>query len=188
MVLTPDVAELPARAAAAASNLSLVSRAKAGDRQAFSQLVENNYDFIFRTACKWTGKKSDAEDIAQEVCIKLATAIQSFDGRSAFTSWLYRVTINMVRDMQRSSTRRDKNVDAFSLVHPEDDPGDQEEATTARELWTAVSELPEKQRVVFLLVFVVVLFFADAAEIMGSKEATVSWHIHEAKKTLRGLL
>ena len=51
MVLTPDVAELPARAAAAASNLSLVSRAKAGDRGAFSQLVENNYDFIFRTAC-----------------------------------------------------------------------------------------------------------------------------------------
>ena len=188
LVLTPDVAELPARAAAAASNLSLVSRAKAGDRNAFSELVENNYDFIFRTACKWTGKKSDAEDIAQEVCIKLATAIQSFDGRSAFTSWLYRVTINMVRDMQRSSSRRDKNVDAFSLVHPEDDPGDQEEATTARELWTAVSELPEKQREAIMLVYAEDMNHADAAEIMGCKEATVSWHIHEAKKTLRGLL
>ena len=188
LVLTPQVIEMPARSAAAATNLALVNRAKAGDRLAFSQLLENNYDFIFRTACKWTGKKSDAEDIAQEVCIKLASAIQSFDGRSAFTSWLYRVTINMVRDMQRSSTRRDKNIDAFSLVHPEDDPGDQEEATTARELWTAVSELPEKQREAIMLVYAEDMNHADAAEIMGCKEATVSWHIHEAKKTLRGLL
>jgi len=188
LLLTPQAVRVPAQAAAGARNSALVDRAKAGDRLAFSQLVEDNYDFVFRVACKWTGKKSDAEDIAQEVCIKLATAIQSFDGRSAFTSWLYRVTINMVRDMQRSSSRRDKNVDAFSLVHPEDDPGDQEEATTARELWTAVSELPEKQREAIMLVYAEDLNHAEAAGIMGCKEATVSWHIHEAKKTLRGLL
>ncbi len=170
------------------SNMALVRRAKAGDREAFGQLVENNYDFIFRTACKWTGKRSDAEDIAQEVCIKLATAIQSFDGRSAFTSWLYRVTLNMVRDMQRSSVRRDKNIDAFTIVHPEDDPGNQEESTTAKELWNAVRALPEKQREAIMLVYAEDMNHAQAAEIMGCKEATVSWHIHEAKKTLRGLL
>lgn len=188
LVLTPQSAELPARSVAAARTLALVGLAKAGDRTAFGQLVEQNYDFIFRTACKWTGKKSDAEDIAQEVCIKLATAIQSFDGRSAFTSWLYRVTINMVRDMQRSSSRRDRNIDAFALVHPEDDPGEQEEATAAREIWNAVSELPEKQREAIMLVYAEDMSHAEAAEIMGCKEATVSWHIHEAKKTLRGLL
>jgi RNA polymerase sigma-70 factor (ECF subfamily) len=187
LVLTPQ-SEINVRSAAAARNNSLVDRAKAGDRLAFSQLIEANYDFIFRTACKWTGKKSDAEDIAQEVCIKLATAIQSFDGRSAFTSWLYRVTINMVRDMQRSSVRRDKNIDAFTLVHPEDDPGNQEESATAKELWKAVSELPEKQREAIMLVYADEMNHAEAAEIMGCKEATVSWHVHEAKKTLRGLL
>ncbi|MBI4923022.1 MAG: RNA polymerase sigma factor [Devosia nanyangense] len=176
------------RSAATVRDNVLVDRAKAGDRLAFSQLVETHYDFIFRTACKWTGKKSDAEDIAQEVCIKLATAIQSFDGRSAFTSWLYRVTLNMVRDMQRSTTRRGKTVDAFALVHPEDDPGGQEEATAAKEIWTAVSALPEKQREAIMLVYAEDMNHADAAVIMGCKEATVSWHIHEAKKTLRGLL
>ena len=62
MVLTPHIIEMPARSAAAAANLALVNRAKSGDRVAFSQLLENNYDFIFRTACKWTGKKSDAGD------------------------------------------------------------------------------------------------------------------------------
>jgi len=188
LVLTPQAAETPMRSAATVQNNALVNRAKAGDRLAFGQLVEDHYDFIFRTACKWTGKRSDAEDIAQEVCIKLATAIQSFDGRSAFTSWLYRVTLNMVRDTQRSSMRRDKNIDAFSLVHPEDDPGNQEESATAKELWRAVGELPEKQREAIMLVYAEDMNHADAAGIMGCKEATVSWHIHEAKKTLRGLL
>ena len=188
LVLASQEARVPAPAAAAARNNALVDRARAGDRLAFGQLVEDNYDFVFRVACKWTGKKSDAEDIAQEVCIKLATAIQSFDGRSAFTSWLYRVTINMVRDMQRSSSRRDRNVDAFSLVHPEDDPGGQEEATTAKEIWNRVRALPDKQRDAIMLVYAEDLNHAEAAQIMGCKEATVSWHIHEAKKTLRGLL
>ena len=188
LVLTPQTADLPLQPVRTGSDNILVNRAKAGDRLAFAQLLEDHYDFIFRTACKWSGRKSDAEDIAQDVCIKLATAIQSFDGRSAFTSWLYRVTVNMVRDMQRSSSRRDKNIDAFSLVHPEDDPGNQEESATAKELWRAVSELPEKQREAIMLVYAEDMNHADAAEIMGCKEVTVSWHIHEAKKTLRGLL
>ena len=188
LVLTPQTADVPLQPVRTGGDNVLVNRAKAGDRLAFAQLLEDHYDFIFRTACKWSGRKSDAEDIAQEVCIKLATAIQSFDGRSAFTSWLYRVTVNMVRDMQRSSSRRDKNIDAFSLVHPEDDPGNQEESATAKELWRAVSELPEKQREAIMLVYAEDMNHADAAEIMGCKEATVSWHIHEAKKTLRGLL
>ena len=188
LALTPQTADLPLQPVRTGSDNILVNRAKAGDRLAFAQLLEDHYDFIFRTACKWSGRKSDAEDIAQDVCIKLATAIQSFDGRSAFTSWLYRVTVNMVRDMQRSSSRRDKNIDAFSLVHPEDDPGNQEESATAKELWRAVSELPEKQREAIMLVYAEDMNHADAAEIMGCKEATVSWHIHEAKKTLRGLL
>jgi RNA polymerase sigma-70 factor (ECF subfamily) len=188
LVLTPQTADVPLQPVRTGGDNVLVKRAKAGDRLAFAQLLEDHYDFIFRTACKWSGRKSDAEDIAQDVCIKLATAIQSFDGRSAFTSWLYRVTVNMVRDMQRSSSRRDKNIDAFSLVHPEDDPGNQEESATAKELWRAVSELPEKQREAIMLVYAEDMNHADAAEIMGCKEATVSWHIHEAKKTLRGLL
>ena len=80
------------------SDETLVARARGGDRKAFSELIERHYDFIHRTACKWLGRRQDAEDIAQEVCVKLSTAIQSFDGRAAFTSWLYRVTLNVVRD------------------------------------------------------------------------------------------
>jgi len=188
LVLTPQSAEMPARSAVAARTLSLVGLAKAGDRAAFGQLVEEHYDFIFRTACKWTGRKSDAEDIAQEVCIKLATAIQSFDGRSAFTSWLYRVTLNAVRDMQRARSRRGRNADRYAEVAPDEYLPEQEDAATSRELWNAVRKLPEQQRDAVLLIYAEGMSHAEAGVIMGCKEATVSWHVHEAKKTLRGLL
>ncbi len=167
---------------------TLVAQALRGDRLAFAELVGRHYDFIYRTACKWLGRRQDAEDIAQEVCVKLATAIRSFDGRSAFTSWLYRVTLNAVRDSQRANTRRGRYHDRLAEVHPEESLPEQEEAATANELWAAVRELPNQQRDAVLLVYAEEKSHAEAGEIMGCKEATVSWHIHEAKKTLRGLL
>ena len=121
----------------------LVARARNGDRQAFAQLVEAHYDFIFRTACKWCGKRSDAEDIAQEVCIKLAAALKTFDGRSAFKSWLYRVTLNAVRDHQRANARRGRNIDALTEVSDDSADPDQEASATMKELWAAVIELPD---------------------------------------------
>jgi RNA polymerase sigma factor (sigma-70 family) len=172
----------------AETDKSLVARAVAGERAAFAQLVERHYDFIYRVACKWLGKRQDAEDIAQEVCAKLASVIKSFDGRSAFTSWLYRITLNAVRDSQRSNKRRDRKHDGFADVHPEDEPPEQEDATAARELWAAVQTLPPQQREAVMLVYAEEMSHAEAGTIMGCKEATVSWHIHEAKKTLRGLL
>jgi RNA polymerase sigma factor (sigma-70 family) len=170
------------------TDATLVAQAIGGDRRAFAVLIERHYDFIYRTACKWLGRRQDAEDIAQEVCIKLASVLRSFDGRSAFTSWLYRVTLNQVRDTQRSATRRGRYHDRLAEVHPEDEPPQQEDATAARELWAAVQLLPPQQREAVMLVYAEEKSHAEAGQIMGCKEATVSWHIHEAKKTLRGLL
>ena len=171
-----------------ADTTELIARAKKGDRAAFGMLVEAHYDLIYRTAYKWSGHASDAEDIAQDVCVKLAGVLKGFDGRSAFSSWLYRITLNAVRDMQRARSRRGRQVNALALVSAEDAPAEQEEAVASNELWAAVRELPDQQRDAVLLVYAEELNHAAAAEIMGCKEATVSWHIHEAKKTLRGLL
>ena len=166
----------------------LVARAVNGDREAFATLIGRHYDLIYRTACKWSGRRTEAEDIAQDVCVKLVSVLKSFDGRAAFTSWLYRVTMNAVRDMQRSQKRRGRQITELTEVSMTEAPPDQEDAATSRQLWAAVRRLPEKQRDAVLLVYAEDLNHAAAAEIMGCKEATVSWHIHEAKKTLRGLL
>ena len=185
--LTPEFADSGA-AIPPLTDTTLIARAVGGDRQAFSALVERHYDFIFRTACKWCGKASDAEDIAQDVCVKLATILKSFDGRSAFTSWLYRVTLNAVRDMQRARARRGRHVDRYAEVTPDEYLPDQEDSAAAKELWDAVRKLPAQQRDAVLLVYSEGMSHAEVGVILGCKEATVSWHVHEAKKTLRGLL
>jgi len=167
---------------------SLIAVAQAGDRIAFGMLIERHYDLIFRTAYKWSGHRSDAEDVAQDVCVKIGAGLGKFDGRSSFATWVYRITLNAVRDMQRSRGRQQRQTQALAAVSPEDFPSEQEEATLTRELWTAVRKLPEKQRDAVLLIYAEDLNHAAAADIMGCKEATVSWHVHEAKKTLRGLL
>lgn len=173
---------------AGSETLRLARRAANGDRDAFAALIEAHYDMIYRTAYKWIGHRSDAEDIAQDVCVKLAGVLKSFDGRSAFTSWLYRITLNTVRDMQRARGRQGRQQSALAQVSAEEAPPEQDDAVAAREIWIKVRDLPEQQRDAVMLVYGEELSHAGAAEVMGCKEATVSWHIHEAKKTLRGLL
>jgi RNA polymerase sigma-70 factor (ECF subfamily) len=94
----------------------------------------------------------------------------------------------MVRDWQRAGRRRGAYVDAYAEIAPTEEAPSQEDAATSSQLWGAVRKLPEKQRDAVLLVYAEDLSHAQAAEVMGIKEATVSFHVHEARKTLRGLL
>jgi RNA polymerase sigma-70 factor (ECF subfamily) len=164
----------------------LVQRSVAGDRAAFAELVGRHYDLIYRVAFKWCGNQADAEDIAQTVCMKLGKAIRSFDARSAFSSWLYRVTLNAVRDHHRADkSRRNRDDAAAELAETAVDP---EPDDTMDELWAAVAELPEKQRDAVLLIYSEGRSHAEAASILDCAESTVSWHVHEAKKRLKGAL
>jgi len=166
----------------------LVRRAKSGNRAAFSALIADHYDMIHRVAWKWCGDGHEAEDVAQEVCVKLATAISGFDGRAAFSSWVYRIVINTVRDRQRSAVRRKALAVAHLELAETEDAAGQEEALAAQELWQAVRQLPAKQRDAVLLIYAEEKTHAEAATILGIKEATVSWHVHEARKALRRLI
>lgn len=166
----------------------LVKFAAAGDRDAFAAIVDAQYDFIFRVAYKWLGDRSDAEDVTQNVVIKLAKSIRQFDGRAQFSSWLYRIALNAVRDHQRQSIRQGRNVAALSLVSPTAAPSNQEDDVTMNEVWAAVRQLPEKQRDAVLMIYGEDMSHAECAAIMDCKEKTVSWYVHEAKKTLKGLL
>lgn len=166
----------------------LVALAQAGDVRAIETLLSHYYPFMIRVACRWLGHRADAEDVTQSVCMRLADTIRSFDGRASFQSWLYRVTLNAVRDHQRASTRRGRLVAAATILTEEIRQGDQEDALHVADIWRAVRALPEKQRDSILLVHGEGLTQAEAARIMGCREVTVSWHIHQARKALRGVL
>ncbi len=170
------------------SDALLAEQAAGGDRAAFETLISEHYDFIFRVAYKWSGSREDAEDIAQDVVVKLVRIIGSFDGRAAFTSWLYRVVLNATRDMQRKRARRNRQNAELEETGADHSPPDQEQNTLTCELWTAVRQLPERQRDAMLLVYAEDKSHAEAAQIMECREATVSGHVHAAKKTLKKLL
>ncbi len=167
---------------------TLVERAVSGDAAAFAELVRTQYSLIYRIAYKWSGNAQDAEDIAQDVCIKLGKSLQSFAGQSAFSSWLYRITLNTVHDFQRSRARHQVKHSALALVCEEQYEPDQDKHLLNDEIWAQVSLLPEKQCDAVLLVYAEELSHKEAAQIMGCSESTVSWHIHEAKKGLKTLL
>lgn len=169
-------------------NDALVERAKTGDVTAFEQLVRSYYPFILKTSFRWLGDKSDAEDVTQSICMRLATIIGSFDGRASFSSWLYRVTLNAVRDFQRSQQRRHRLASRAAIISPDAMEPDQEDCLQINDIWRKVRELPEKQRDAILLVYAEELSHAEAAKIMQCKEVTVSWHIHKARKLLKDLL
>ena len=163
---------------------SLVSAAVSGDAAAFARLIERHYDRIYRIAYKWCGNAADAEDIAQNVCVKLGSAIRGFKGDAAFTSWLYRVTLNAVRDFQRAAVRARENVAELALVTESDFRPDPVLEMTTQQMWTRIRQLPPKQRDAMLLIYGEEITHAEAAQIMECAESTVSWHVHEAKKRL----
>lgn len=161
---------------------NLLKKAINGDSEAFSALVAEYYMMIYKTAYKWCGNKEDAEDIAQDVCIKLGRSITTFRMDSRFSTWLYRIVVNATKDFQR---KRKDHVDVDDVQVMADAAGDDiEQQAECQEMWQHVQQLPEKQRDAILLIYSEDLSHAEAAEIMECKESTVSWYIHEAKKQL----
>ena len=159
---------------------ALIEKAVSGDKGAFEALLSNWYDVMFKMAYKYCGNRSDAEDITQEACIKLARSIGTFSYKSAFSTWLYRLVINAAIDFQRRQKPARPLEEGFmGACAP-----DAEDQTYAHEILRQVYALPEKEKTAILLVMGEGMTHAQAAEIMDCKEKTISWYISEARKKL----
>lgn len=175
---------------------ALIKEAQSGNATAFAQLLEWVYDIIFRFAFKWVGNRVDAEDITQTACIKLAKVIGQFRFESAFTSWLYRLVINCANDWQRKE-RRHPNGDTPNAQsndthqHNVEGPGDSEISTEApTELARVIAHVDvmgKDYKETLLLVYAEGQSHAAAAQILGVKESTVSWRLHDIRKRLAAL-
>lgn len=167
------------------SDKELAARAKASDAGAFEALIERHYMMMYKVAYKWCGSKEDAEDIAQEVSVKLARVINLYEGDSAFTTWLYPVILNTAKDMMRkrgSDRARDAEYVKEQAFEPA--PASQERQAIEKEAFALVDTLPDGIKDAVLLVLAEGLSHKQAAEILGCAESTVSWRLHEAKKLL----
>ena len=85
---------------------TLATAAAAGDRAAFAVLVERHYDRVFGLACRLTGQRAEAQDLAQDICAALPAKLRGWRGEARFTTWLYRVVVNAVHDQRRRQATR----------------------------------------------------------------------------------
>jgi RNA polymerase sigma-70 factor, ECF subfamily len=172
---------------------ALATAAASGDEPAFVALIERHYDRFHRLAWRWCGNSNDAEDVAQDVCVKIAHAIRGWRGEAAFTKWATRIVYTTSMDRLRSRQRLrivEPSIMAALVETSGDAPREMEaeQRLLDGELWDEVRRLPAQQRDAVLLVYGEDMNHGDAAAVMGCTEKTVSWHLHEARKRLKARL
>jgi len=167
------------------TDFELVDLANGGNARALEHLFDKHYMTVYSLAFKWCGVKEDAEDIAQEVFVKLVRKLHTFGQKSSFKTWLYRIVINTARDFGR---KRAGKKACESAVDPEacaDNPGGRgENALETARLFAAIDRLPVRQKEAILLVFGEGLSHKETARALGCAETTISWRIFQARKRL----
>ena len=174
----------------------LVTRAAGGDPTAFQTLVERHRSMVYRVAYQFAGNHHDAEDIAQEVFLKVYRSLDRFRQDAQLTSWLYRIVMNACIDHRRrqspaSSAPFGEEAERRMLNTPEECPGPEACAyggELGAVLQSEIAQLPHGQRIVFVMRHHQGLKLSEIAEALGLAEGTVKRQLHAAVHRLRGAL
>ena len=189
--LAPALAADGMRAGAAAARESerqVVEACQRGEREAFDQLVVRYQRNIYLLCYRYVNNHEDANDLTQEVFLRAWRAIGRFKGRSAFSTWLYRIGVNACLNFRAArkppaqelpETLADSGMGAVQRV---------EKAQRARQVREAVARLPEKQRATLILKIYHELTHQEVAQILGSTVGTVKANLFHALGNLRKLV
>jgi RNA polymerase sigma-70 factor (ECF subfamily) len=174
----------------------LLAAAQAGDERAFRQLVEP-YRHALEVHCyRMLGSAQDAEDLAQETLLRAWRALERFEPRVQFQTWLYRIATNACLDELDRRTRRPVPVDPFpdrpseETASPTYDPAARYAIREGMELalMRAIQELPGRQRAVLIFRDVLGWTAPEVAEVLGSTVASVNSALQRARGTIDRLL
>lgn len=173
-------------AARRADDDRLVARVRAGDPDAFEALYRRHAAPIFGLVLRMLRNRADAEDLVQEIFLQAHDKLSSFEGRSAFGTWLYRLGVNRCLDYLRSRGAKEQSrTDALTETFP----GRRSPSGTRRlELERAIGELPPSSRAAFLLHDVEGYEHQEVGEMLGIAVGTSKSLVHRARMKLRGRL
>ncbi|HVI92568.1 MAG TPA: RNA polymerase sigma factor [Anaeromyxobacter sp.] len=168
----------------------LMRRFQAGDVRAFEVLVRRHRTPVFSFLVRLTADRARAEDLCQEVFLKVVKASAGWAERARFQTWLYAIARNLaVDESRRAAFRRAEPLDApAAAAQASDDPAPDRSAAAALvrpKLEAALAALPPEQREVFLLREHAGLRFAEIAEVTGTPENTVKSRMRYALEALR---
>jgi RNA polymerase sigma-70 factor (ECF subfamily) len=171
--------------------LELVPRARHGDADALELLLRRCRGTVFRWALVQTGDAADADDVTQEVLIRLHTALPRYAGRSRFTTWLYQVTRHEAASLGRRARRRLRLAGAIeretagSAIAPDDAVDRLHAAEVAALARGLLRGLPRRQREVFALADLEGCPITEIAERLGTSAVTARVHLFHARRALR---
>ncbi len=173
----------------------LVVRCQKGERQAQYELYQRYKDWVFNIAFRMANHQQDAEDITQIVFVRLFRKIDSFRGDSAFSSWLYRMTVNLCINHYRKEKRHKERI-SNDLSDAEKTHGATLHNSHRREerfnlrphLEKAIRQLPEKYRMVFTLHDIEGYNHKEIGQMMNIADGTSKSQLHKARKELRRTL
>lgn len=166
--------------------VALIRSAQGGDQRAFHELVAMYDARIMAVALQLLKNKEDAEDIYQEVFIKAWKNLSSFEFKSDFYTWLYRITANTCFSYRSSRHRYHlENVSLEEGYHDSYTEEDQERTEQQQSIIEAVEALPRKQRTVFVMRYYQGHKIKDIAILLGCTTGTVKRYLHRATLKLR---
>lgn len=171
----------------------LLQRAKKGEMAAFESLVTAYERRVYSLALRSTGSEADAADITQEVFLRAYRSLDTFRGESGFSTWLYRITVNLCVDLARKNNPAGSLDDEQALEAPETRGAYQPETALAnselrRELDAALSLVSEEHRKIVILRDVAGMSYADIAAALELEEGTVKSRLARARAALRKIL
>jgi RNA polymerase sigma-70 factor (ECF subfamily) len=172
----------------------LVARSRGGDAESFNQLVVRWERPIYALAYRVIGREEDARDVCQETFLRAFRALGGFKGQAKFSSWLYRIALNLCRDWIRRQRRTPvaeapEGVDLLDLAAEQAPSESVEELVARRELGRAVAKamaaLPEDQRTAIILKEYHGLTFQEIADLLGCPLSTVKTRLYQGLTVLR---
>jgi len=176
------------------SDEELVARSIGGDVDSFNQLILRWERPIFALAYRVIGREEDARDVCQETFLRAFRALPGFKGQAKFSSWLYRIALNLCRDWIRRQRRAPvmqapEGVDLVDLVS-EQGPSESVEELVARQELSAIVEqamtlLPEEQRTAIILKEYHGMTFQEIADLQGCPLSTVKTRLYQGLVVLR---
>lgn len=171
----------------AGDDRELVREAQAGSERAFNEIVLKYRKSVYLTAVGLISDADEADDIAQDVFVKAYESLSMFRGESAVYTWLYRITVNLcLNRIRKRKVRSFIGLDtiAQTMAAPDtDEPAELQELNA--KLRKAIMELPEKQRIVFILRHFRELPHAEIAKIMDRDVGTIKANYFQAIQKLR---
>ena len=172
----------------------LVARSMGGDLDSFNQLVLRWERPIYALAYRVIGREEDARDVAQETFLRAFRALSGFKGQAKFSSWLYRITLNLCRDWIRRERRAPvaqppEGVDIIELASESAPSETIEDLVSRKELGRAVakamSTLPEEQRTAIILKEYHGLTFQEIADLLDCPLSTVKTRLYQGLSVVR---